>query len=169
MKPLATILLALALALPGTLQGSDPTIVAQVVLHEDGRRTEHVRNPEARTIEAFTRDTAGVLVKRELFRLRSDGQPAQCHIYDGSGNLLFRALYRYDEHGRKLEEASYNRAGRMVRRVIYRYDEQGRPLQPIAQNIPDPSGSAPIIAPVAPQLTPEGLVAQPQPESGRGN
>jgi len=148
------------------VRADERKIVAQLILHEDGSRTEHVRNPEARTLEAFTRDYSGVLVKREVFRLGPNGQPLQCQVFDGRGNLIFRALYSYDKMGRKQEERSFNRNGRMVRRVVYRYDANGRALQPIAQNIPDPTdptAGRQIVAPLAPQLTREGLVAQPPP------
>ena len=152
----AAVLVSGLLRVPQAVANDPNTVVAQIVLHEDGSRTEHVRNPQNRTLKTFTRQADGVLVRRNLFRLNAAGEPTACQIFDGADNLIYRVRYLYDDLGRLREEGTYNRAGKLVRRVVHRYDQNGKAKQPVAVNYPDAERQP--IAPIAPRLTPGGLI-----------
>ena len=144
---------------------ADPnTIVAQMLVGKDGARTDIVRNPQARTLEVHTRDFQGNIIRRDVFRLNGTGDPVACQIYDAKGNLIYRVQYAFDKLGRKIAEGTYNKAGKMVRRMVYAYDANGKALKPQEQTFADTSRQP--IAPMAPEITPQGKFAQPPPKQG---
>lgn len=163
-------ILAGLLAGVGSLSAqADPnTIVAQVVIHGDGRRTEFIRDPEDRTLETFTRTADGHLISKQKYKLNAAGEPLLCHIFDAQGALLYRVVYAYDNLGRPIAERTFNRKGRKVRDVVYGYDENGKAKQPVAVNYPDPDTPKTPRAPMAPVLTPDGKIPQSMgPSDGR--
>jgi hypothetical protein len=144
---------------------TDPnTIVALMLVGKDGARTDIIRNPQARTLEVHTRDFQGNVIRRDVFRLNGTGDPVACQIYDAKGNLVYRVQYAFDKLGRKIAEGTYNKAGKMVRRVVYAYDANGKALKPQEQAFADTSRQP--LAPMAPEITPQGKLAQPPPKPG---
>ena len=140
----------------------DPNkIVAQLILKDDGSRMEVVRNPQARTLEMTSRDGLGNISRRDVFKLNAAGDPVGCQTYDASGKLIYRVKYAFDDMGRKIEEATYNKRGKMVRRVKQRYDSNGKALKPVEETFQDTERQP--MAPIAPELTPHGLVPQQAP------
>lgn len=145
-------------------QQADPnTIVAQMLVGKDGARTDIIRNPQARTLEVHTRDFQGNVIRRDVFRLNGTGDPVACQIYDAKGNLIYRVQYAFDKLGRKIAEGTYNKSGKMVRRVVYPYDANGKAMKPQEQSFADTSRQP--IAPMAPEITPQGKFAQPPPKA----
>lgn len=162
-----TIVFASGLFAPMAAPAKDRTdmILAQMLVGREGARTDIIRNPQARTLEVRTFDFQGEVVRRDLFRLNPSGEPVACQVFDRNGNLLYRIRYAFDKFGRKTEEGTYNKSGKMVRRAIYGYDANGKQLPPRVQTFVDTSRQP--IAPIAPQLTPNGKLRQPDPAPGR--
>lgn len=157
-----SLLLAAALAPVSARAGADlDKIVAQMLVGKDGARTDIIRNPQARTLEVRTMGFDGEIMRKDVFRLNAAGDPIACQIFDGRGNLLYRVLFAFDNMGRKKVEATYNKAGKMVRRAVFSYDANGKQLRPEVQTFADANRQP--IAPMAPQLTPQGRLAQPMP------
>ncbi len=151
-----------ALLAPVAAPANDRTdmIIAQMLVGREGARTDIIRNPQARTLEVRTFDFHGEVIRRDLFRLNPAGEPVACQVFDRKGNLLYRIRYAFDKFGRKTEEGTYNKAGKMVRRAIYNYDANGKQLPPRVQTFVDTTRQP--IAPIAPQLTPNGKLRQPE-------
>ncbi|MFM7183106.1 MAG: hypothetical protein ACKO2G_16810 [Verrucomicrobiales bacterium] len=163
---IASILFAAFLLAPGTAPAVDRAdmIIAQMLVGKEGARTDIIRNPQARTLEVRTLDFEGVVVRKDIFRTNAAGEAVACQVFDRNGNLVYRIRYAFDKLGRKTEEGTYNKAGKMVRRAVYGYDANGKQLPARVQTFVDP-GRQPI-APIAPQLTPQGKLRQPDPTSG---
>lgn len=136
-------------------------IIAQMLVGKEGARTDIIRNPQARTLEVRTLDFEGVIVRKDIFRTNAAGEPVACQVFDRNGNLVYRIRYAFDKFGRKTEEGTYNKAGKMVRRAVYSYDANGKQQPPRVQTFADPTRQP--IAPIAPQLTPNGKLRQPEP------
>jgi hypothetical protein len=153
---------ALLLA-PETVSAVDRAdmIIAQMLVGKEGARTDIIRNPQARTLEVRTLDFEGVIIRKDIFRTNAAGEAVACQVFDRNGNLVYRIRYAFDKFGRKTEEGTYNKAGKMVRRAIYSYDANGKQLPPRVQTFADPDRQP--IAPIAPQLTPQGKLRQPDP------
>lgn len=167
MRPAIISVISLALLLvSGTARAVDRSnrIIAQMLVGGQGARTDIIRNPQARTLEVRTFDFEGVIVRRDLFRTNAAGEAVACQVFDRTGNLVYHIRYAFDKHGRRIEEGTYNKARKMVRRAVYSYDANGKQLPPRVQTFVDP-GRQPI-APIAPQLTPDGKLRQPEPRAG---
>ena len=168
MRPaIASLVFALFVLGTVTLAANDRNdrIIAQMLVGREGARTDIISNPQARTLEVRTLDSEGVIVRKDLFRTNATGEPMACQVFDRNGNLVYRIRYAFDKFGRKTEEGTYNKAGKMVRRAVYSYDANGKQLPPRVQTFADP-GRQPI-APIAPQLTPNGKLRQPEPSTGQ--
>ena len=152
-----------AAALPLRAQHNPDGILARVVMHKDGSRTETIRTPEARTVETIRRAADGAMISREKSQLNAVGNPVVSLIYDAQGGLLSRTDHVYDQMGRKAGERTFNRKGRKIRDVVYTYDQNGKANKPIARNYADPDTQREPAAPMAPVLTPAGRVTQPPP------
>lgn len=143
-------------------------ILARVVVHPDGRRTETVRSAEARTVETITRAPDGIVISREKVQLNAAGDPVYTFTYDAQGSLLYRTVHAYDNMGRKTGERTFNRKGRKVRDMIQGYDENGKAKKPVVMNYPDPDSPKVPDAPMAPVLTPQGKIRQTAPPASTG-
>lgn len=103
-------------------------IYAKGILHEDGTRTDSVKDIQKRETAETTYDSRNVVIAKKVFMLNENGDPIQGIIYDGAGNLIARALFFFDDLGRITEERCVNAQGEIFRRVIRQYDPSGKPL-----------------------------------------
>lgn len=103
-------------------------IYAKGIMHEDGTRTDSVKDIQKRETSETTFDARGVVIAKKIFMLNENGDPIQGIIYDGAGNLVARAQFFFDTLGRITEERCLNAQGEIFRRVIRQYDPSGKPL-----------------------------------------
>lgn len=148
---------------------------AKAVLHEDGTRTESVKDVPKREMLDTTFDSRGVAITKKRFLLNAKGDALQGVIYDGADNLLANVQFYFDNLGRVIEERCVNTKGQIFRRVIRQYDPNGKPLEAKAfdyavnmpqvkappinftKNVPPPNAPATLSAPpkqpgTAPQI-----------------
>lgn len=105
---------------------------AKAVLHDDGTRSESVKDNNKREISETTYDARGIAVSKKIFLLNNNGEATQGVIYDGAGNVIAKVQFYFDDLGRPIEERCVNMQGQIFRRVIRQYDPAGNPLQPQA-------------------------------------
>ncbi len=103
-------------------------IYAKGIMHEDGTRTDSVKDIQKRETAETTFDSRGVVIAKKAFMLNENGDPIQGIIYDGAGNLIARVQFFFDTLGRITEERCLNPQGEIFRRVIRQYDPSGNPL-----------------------------------------
>lgn len=109
-------------------QGGPSAVSARAILHNDGTRTESVKDVSKREQKETTYDARGVAISKKIFLLNDNGDPMQGVIYDGADNLIARVQFFFDDLGRVTEERCVNTQGEIFRRVIHQYDSNGRPL-----------------------------------------
>lgn len=107
-------------------------IYAKGILHDDGTRTDSVKDIQKRETAETTYDSRNVVIAKKVFMLNENGDPIQGIIYDGAGNLIARVQFFFDDLGRITEERCLNPQGEIFRRVIRQYDPSGKPLPPKA-------------------------------------
>lgn len=100
--------------------------------HDDGTKTETVKDMNKRQITETTYDARGVVVTKKTFAVNENGDPIQGVIHDGAGNLVARVMFGFDDFGRLIEERCVNTRGEVFRRVIHSYDASGKRLRPQA-------------------------------------
>lgn len=110
----------------------DLSMHAKAVLHQDGTRTDSVKDFSGRQITETTYDPRNVVVARKTFLLNENGDPLQGVIHDGAGNLIARVQFFFDSLGRLIEERCVNTRNEVFRRVIRQYDPAGKALPPKA-------------------------------------
>lgn len=103
-------------------------IYAKGILHEDGTRTDSIKDVQKRETSEITYSANGVVIAKKVFLLNENGDPLQGIIYDGAGNLIARAQFFFDDLGRVTEERCINPKGEIFRRVIRQYDASGKAL-----------------------------------------
>lgn len=108
------------------------TQLGKAVLHEDGTKTETVRDRNKRELLETVFDARRVVISKKRFLLNANGDPTQGIIYDGAENVIAKVEFYFDELGRPIEERCLNTRNQIFRRVFHQYDPSGRPLQPKA-------------------------------------
>lgn len=103
-------------------------IYAKGILHEDGTRTDSIKDVQKRETSETTYNANNVVIAKKVFILNENGDPLQGIIYDGAGNLIARAQFFFDSLGRITEERCINPQGEIFRRVIRQYDASGKAL-----------------------------------------
>jgi hypothetical protein len=98
--------------------------------HQDGTRTESVKDPYTRTLTELTYSGAGVLTTRAIYQLNENGQATQGLIYDGRDNLQARAQTDFDQFNRPRESRMINLQGEVFQQTIYEYAADGSPKKP---------------------------------------
>lgn len=120
-------------AIPASAQQIiDTTMHAKAVLHQDGTRTDSVKDFTGRQITETTYSANNVAIARKTFLLNENGDPLQGVIYDGANNLIARVHFYFDSLGRLMEERCVNTRNEVFRRVIRQYDASGKSLPPKA-------------------------------------
>jgi len=120
-----------SLALAFFVQGQQlisTKVHGKATLHDDGTRTESVKDVNKREMSDTTYDARGVAICKKTFLLNENGDAIQGVIYDGAGNLLARVQFYFDELGRVVEERCVNNHNQIFRRVIRQYDTNGKAL-----------------------------------------
>jgi len=118
-------------------QGANPAVSkinARTVYHQDGTRTESVKNPETREFSESVYDARGVVISRRLYLLNERGQVVQGNIYDGAGNLVARSQSFFDEFGRPKEDRLVNLQGEVFQQTIHEYGADGKAKKPKVVN-----------------------------------
>lgn len=110
----------------------DTSMHAKAVLHQDGTRTDSVKDFTGRQLTETTYDSRNVAIARKTFLLNEGGDPLQGLIQDGAGNLIARVEFYFDSLGRLIEERCVNTRSEVFRRVIRQYDASGKALPPKA-------------------------------------
>jgi hypothetical protein len=110
----------------------DESMHAKAVLHQDGTRTDSVKDYTGRQLTETTFDSRNVAIARKTFLLNENGDPLQGLIHDGAGNLIARVEFYFDSLGRLIEERCVNTRSEVFRRVIRQYDPSGKSLPPKA-------------------------------------
>ncbi|MEZ0387345.1 MAG: hypothetical protein ACAI34_09785 [Verrucomicrobium sp.] len=110
----------------------DISMHAKAVLHQDGTRTDSVKDVTGRQLTETTYDSRNVVIARKTFLLNENGDPLQGLIHDGAGNLIARVEFFFDSLGRLIEERCVNTRSEVFRRVIRQYDVAGKSLPPKA-------------------------------------
>jgi hypothetical protein len=98
--------------------------------HQDGTRTESVKNPYTRTLTELTYSSAGVLTTRAIYQINENGQATQGLIYDGRDNLQARAVTDFDSFGNPKESRLINLNGEVFQQTLYEYAADGSPKKP---------------------------------------
>lgn len=129
--PVAALLVVSATSVHAQKAGG-ASVNSRVVLHDDGTKTESMKDPVRRQQSETTYDTRGVVIAEKVFHLNENGDPMQGVIYDGGKNLVARVQFYFDDLGRVVEERCVNTRNEIFRRVIRRYDKSGKPLPPEA-------------------------------------
>lgn len=106
---------------------AQPRVHGRTTYHDDGTRTESVKDPNTGLLTEKTFSAQGVLVSKALYQLDSNGQVTQGMIYDGRDNLQARARMISDEFGRPKESILSNLNGEIFQRTIYEYGADGKP------------------------------------------
>jgi len=128
----ATACFVLAISAASGQQLISSKVHGKATLHEDGTRTESVKDTTKREMSDTTYDARGVAVCKKTFLLNENGDAIQGVIYDGAGNLIARVQFFFDDLGRVVEERCVNTQNQIFRRVIRMYDPAGKPLPPKA-------------------------------------
>lgn len=140
--------------------GREAGVLAKVVLHDDGGRTEWLDDRNERMTESRRYDALGNLVTRQIFRLDANGRAKEMMLMNAQNSIVARTRYGYDDFGRAKEQRTYNRRGVLIHQLIYKYDSKGRPLPPEERTMVDRSDKRTPQAPMAPLLTPSGKIKQ---------
>ncbi len=111
-----------------------PKIEARALLHQDGTRTDSIKDINKHEMTETTFSANNVAITKKKFLLNANGDPTQGVIYDGADNLIARVQFFFDDLGRLFEERCTNTQGEIFRRVIHRYDASGKPLPPDAHD-----------------------------------
>ena len=144
----------------GHAQQRENGVIAKVVLHDDGGRTEWIDDKNNNTTESKRYDGSGNLVSRQIFKLDRMGRAVSMDLYNSRNSIVARTRYAYDDFGRASEQRTYNRRGVLIHQMVYGYDENGRPLAPQERKMTDHLDHREPTAPVAPLLTPNGRIRQ---------
>ena len=122
-----TILACVALiSLTGTpLLAQEGGVKSTTTLHQDGTRTDMIRNFSEGTGVSKTFDAAGKVIQSMKFKLGQLGQPAEGTAFNAKGVPIFKYTYKRDGNGRLEEEVNYLPNGRMIRRLVYHYKANG--------------------------------------------
>lgn len=110
----------------------DTSMHAKAVLHQDGTRTDSVKDFTGRQLTETTYDSRNVAIAKKTFLLNENGDPLQGLIHDGAGNLIARVEFYFDSLGRLIEERCVNTRSEVFRRVIRQYDPTGKAHPPKA-------------------------------------
>jgi hypothetical protein len=179
MKPVPALCVLLAAA--PAARGEPPNsvkVASTVVLHDDGTRTDSVKDLFKHELTETVYDGRKVVIAKKKFLLGENGNPTQGTIYDGADNVVARVQFFFDDLGRVTEERCTNTQNEIFQRVIRQYDVTGKPLKPqvfsYAAKAPNmgasrvdftqPSskpGSSPGSAPVRPGQSPQIETASP--------
>lgn len=111
-----------------------PKIEARALLHQDGTRTDSIKDLNKHEITETMFSANNVVIAKKKFLLNAKGDPTQGVIYDGADNLIARVQFFFDDLGRVAEERCMNTQGEIFRRVIHRYDANGKALSTDAHN-----------------------------------
>ncbi|QQL45198.1 hypothetical protein [Sulfuriroseicoccus oceanibius] len=140
--------------------GREAGVLAKVVLHDDGGRTEWIDDKNERVTESRRFDALGNLVTKQIFKLDANGRAREMVLMNADNRIVARTRYGYDEFGRAKEQRTYNRRGVMIHQLIYKYDSNGNPLPPVERSMVDHQNKREPRAPMAPLLTPNGRIKQ---------
>ncbi len=129
------VLVALFLALGLCAQAAErvPDVWARTVHHEDGTRTESVRDVDAQLIEAMSYDKNDQLVMKRVFQTDAKGVPRRGFVFDGKEKLVYRIAFEYDEIGREKVTTLSDPSGSVLTKVRHHYDSKGKALTPTVQ------------------------------------
>lgn len=161
MRTTAAICLLLALAglARGQSSGVSARVAARTTLHDDGTRTDSVKDLFKHQLTETTYDARGIVIAKKSFLLGESGDPTQGVIYDGADNIIARVKFIADDLGRIVEEQLSNNQGEIFQRVIRQYDSTGKPSSPKVINLPV---RAPNMRPATIDLTYAGKAPPPR-------
>lgn len=108
---------------------------ARTVYHQDGTRTDSLRDPSTRELTEVTYNANKVVISRRLYLMNERGQVTHGSIFDGAGNMVARAQVFFDEFGRTKEDRLVNLQGEVFQRTIHEYGPDGKPLKPKVINL----------------------------------
>lgn len=111
---------------------ANPLVVAKTILHDNGFKTESVRNPGTKVLEEKTYNRKNILIARKVFELDSEGRALRGLVFDTKKKLIGRIQFGFDEFGRMEEERTWNAHNKLIKRLIYRYDKEGKRSRPMA-------------------------------------
>lgn len=156
----ALLCMMVILAVPCDAQQREAGVVAKVVLHDDGGRTEWIDDKNNNTTESKRYDASGSLISRQIFKLDRMGRAISMDLYNSKNSIVARTRYAYDDFGRAREQRTFNRRGVLIHQLVYQYDKNGNPLAPQERTMTDPLNKREPQAPIAPLLTPNGRIQQ---------
>lgn len=161
-KIVAAVLMGMVVLLvdPCVAQHRENGVVAKVVLHDDGGRTEWIDDRNNNSTESKRYDASGNLISRQIFRLDRMGRAISMDLFNSKNSIVARTRYAYDDFGRALEQRTYNRRGVLIHQLVYQYDKNGNPLAPQERTMSDHLNKREPQAPMAPLLTPNGRIQQ---------
>lgn len=163
--------LAAASATPHALAqyiGHAPAVDARALMHQDGTRSDVIKDPLKHEMTEITYDSRGIVISKKTYLLNENGDPTQGQIFDGAGNLIARVQFVFDDLQRLSEEKCVNMQGEVFRRVLHQYDSSGKPLPVKAMDykVHSPSmrtatidfthRARPAAGPAAPPAAPQG-------------
>lgn len=108
--------------------GRAPSVDARALIHQDGTRSDVIKDPLKHEMTEITYDSRGVVISKKTYLLNENGDPTQGQIFDGAGNLIARVQFVFDDLQRLSEEKCVNMQGEVFRRVLHQYDSNGKAL-----------------------------------------
>ncbi len=144
MKLIPAILAVCLPAIVVSAQGANPAgsmINARTVYHDDGTRSESIKDPLTRMFEEKTFNANGVLISRTVYQMNEQGQVTMGMMYDGRGTLQARSMTYFDEYGRIKESRMSNMQGEVFQQTIHEYEPGGKAKRPkvINYNVKSPT------------------------------
>jgi hypothetical protein len=112
-----------------------PDVWARAVHHEDGSRTESVRDVDGQLIEAKTFDKNDQLLMKRVLQTDTKGVPKRGFVFDRKEKLVYRLAFEYDEIGRAKITTLSDPTGKVLTKVQHNYDGEGRALTPTVQTV----------------------------------
>ena len=120
-----TLALTLAVCTGYAQQGGSPIHVTTVI-HNDGTRTDTVKNSDARTSETKTYSASQKLLERCVYTLDEQGREVEGVVYDDRGAITARVFFQYDAAGNLAERLQKAPNGMLQRRFVHTRDAMGR-------------------------------------------
>jgi hypothetical protein len=116
----------LALAQNDSSDGTDDTIHALTVYHEDGTKTVTITDPDKHSSEASTYDGRDKLLQKIVYALDDQNQVASGVVYTADNTAIFKTAYKRDDMSRINEEDDFTMEGQLIRKFVYEFGSNGK-------------------------------------------
>ena len=107
-------------------QGGGTPIKVTTAIHDDGTRTDTVKDVDNRTSETRTYSSSQKLRERCVYTLDDQGREVEGVVYNAKEAIVSRVALQYDALGNLRERAEKAPNGTLLRRFVYTQDPSGR-------------------------------------------